>query len=89
MNDIVQAKLAELGRRFAAQAPERRTALRAALDEGDLPALATLAHRLAGNAGMFGYPAISEAAFAVEQAIDEERDPTEPAAVLMDLLGAV
>ncbi|MGN3973629.1 Hpt domain-containing protein [Tsuneonella sp. SYSU-LHT278] len=89
MTDALQAKLAELGQRFVAQAPEKRAALRDALARNDLPALASLAHRLAGNAGMFGFAAIGEAALAVEEAIDAGHDPHHATDELLKLLEAL
>lgn len=89
MNESLQAKLAELSRRFAAQAPEQRAAVGDALERGDLTALGTLAHKLAGNAGMFGHAAIGEAALEVEESIDAGGDPREPTERLIALLDAL
>jgi HPt (histidine-containing phosphotransfer) domain-containing protein len=43
-------------------------------DEADLPDAITLAHRLAGTAGSFGYQEAGEAAAAVDQALTRIRD---------------
>ena len=61
-------KMAELRQRFVARCPAWLEDLGAALDACDDQAVAALAHRIAGNAGMFGYPELSEVAAELENA---------------------
>ncbi|WP_077147510.1 Hpt domain-containing protein [Sphingopyxis sp. KK2] len=66
----IDARLAAIAERFAAQAGETAAAIGAALDAGNHDELARLAHSLAGRAGMFGHGAIGDAARTVEEAVD-------------------
>ena len=66
----IDARLAAIAERFAAQAGETAAEIDAALDRGDWAELARLGHSLAGRAGMFGYAAIGDAARQVEEAVD-------------------
>lgn len=68
--------LAPLRARFRARAADELVQLRA-LMTGDLssPALQTLAHGLAGAAGTFGHPRLSEAALAVDDCFVAGRAP--------------
>lgn len=66
----IDARLAAIAERFAAQAAETAAEIGSALDRGDGPELARLAHSLAGRAGMFGFSAIGDAARRVEEALD-------------------
>lgn len=66
----IDARLAAIAERFAAQAGETAAEIGAALDREDWSELARLAHSLAGRAGMFGYGAIGNAARSVEEAVD-------------------
>lgn len=84
MNEI-ERKMAEMSARFAAQAGKHRTALAGMIEHCDLDGLRDQAHRLAGMAGMFGQDAIGAAAFDLETALEEERDPLE-AALRLDAL---
>lgn len=61
-------KMAELRHRFVARGPAMLEELRGALAAQDREAVRGLAHRLAGNAGMFGFPRVSEAAAELESA---------------------
>jgi len=63
-------RMAELRTRFVERAKEDRAALTAALVEGDHAAVRRIAHSLAGNAGIFGFPGITDAARAIEDALD-------------------
>lgn len=56
--------------RFAVRAIAEADAVRRHLDAGERDALRDICHGLAGTAGTFGYPAISNAASAVEEAIE-------------------
>lgn len=66
----IDARLAAIAERFAAQAGETAAEIDAALDREDWAELARLGHSLAGRAGMFGYAAIGDAARQVEEAVD-------------------
>lgn len=66
----IDARLAAIAERFAAQAGETAAEIAAALDREDWSELARLSHSLAGRAGMFGYSAIGDAARSVEEAVD-------------------
>ena len=57
----IDARLAAIAERFAAQAGETATEIAAALGREDWSELARLGHSLAGRAGMFGYGAIGDA----------------------------
>ena len=84
-------KMAELRQRFVDRCPAWLGDLDAALDARDGEAVARLAHRLAGNAGMFGYPELSEAAAELESAAidgDAQRTATR-GKQLTDMLEAV
>lgn len=70
MSDF-EAHLAALRGRFRARLAEEREQLRVALESDDRETLARVAHRLAGSAGTFGAPEISDAAARVEQCLDE------------------
>ena len=60
-------EIGSLIERFVAALPERVRALAAAAERGDRKLLARLAHQLAGAAGGFGFPSITEAAKQLEQ----------------------
>lgn len=66
----IDARLAAIAERFAAQAGETAAEIATALDREDWSELARLSHSLAGRAGMFGYGAIGDAARSVEEAVD-------------------
>jgi len=70
----LEDKLAEPRVRFQARAGDELAVIEAALANGDRPTIIDRAHKLAGIAGMFGYPEIGDAAFSLEQAAlaDEE-----------------
>ena len=55
-------------RAFAATLPSKVDALRAAVAEGDAPAVAEHAHRLRGVGGMYGHPELTETAASLEDA---------------------
>ena len=85
----VDNKMAELAARFAARSAEERTALSTALHEGDLAALQSRAHKLAGIAPMFGHSDIGEAALELELAVEESGDVEASARRLDTLLAAI
>jgi two-component system, sensor histidine kinase and response regulator len=57
----------ELTVAFADRLPEQRTELLAARDNGDLPAIARLAHNLIGTSGNLGFGGLCEAARLLQQ----------------------
>jgi len=83
----IDARLAAIAERFAAQAGETATEIAAALGREDWSELARLGHSLAGRAGMFGYGAIGDAARRVEEAVDAGLSGEEIAGLIRDLLG--
>jgi CheY-like chemotaxis protein len=62
--------LAELVLAFVASLPDRIRDLRGAIDREDVPTVRRVAHQLKGAGGGYGFPAITDAAGAVESAID-------------------
>lgn len=82
----IDARLAAIAERFAAQAGETAAEIAAALDREDWSELARLSHNLAGRAGMFGYAAIGEAARGVEEAVDAGLSGDTIASLAQDLL---
>ena len=88
MTDI-ERKMAELAARFAARAGEERAAFMVSLATGDCTGVAARAHRLAGIAGMYGHPLITEAALALEAAAELGEPMDEPGQRLIALLAAL
>lgn len=82
-------KIGELSARFAARAPAEREAIAEALQQGNHAAIVDRAHKLAGIAGMFGHPAIGEAALVLEQAALAGEDCTRPGEALLAQLAAL
>lgn len=82
----LESKVAELAARFAARAPEERTAIANALAIGDTAALIERAHKLAGVAGMFGHADIGAAALALEETALAGKDYSQRVALLLALL---
>lgn len=82
----IDARLAAIAERFAAQAGETAKEIGAALEREDWSELARLSHSLAGRAGMFGYAAIGEAARRVEEAGDAGLSGDMIASLTQDLL---
>lgn len=76
-------RLAGLRARFVARAAQDGVRLRDVADAGDLAEIRRIAHGLAGTAGTFGFPQISDAARAVEEAPGDLRTPL---ARLLELL---
>ncbi|MGK6354658.1 Hpt domain-containing protein [Sphingomonas sp. DT-207] len=68
-------RLAGLRARFLARAADDHAALAAAREAGDREAIQRIVHSLAGGAGIFGFPEISAAARAVEEAGEEDVRP--------------
>lgn len=63
-------RLAELRQNFARRSRSDRDRIAAAFSRGDREELKQIAHSLAGNGGLFGYPQISGAGLALEEAIE-------------------
>ncbi|MHA6316311.1 Hpt domain-containing protein [Altererythrobacter sp. CAU 1778] len=84
--NTLDARMAELARRFAARAGAERAGLSQALAAGDGKAVRDRAHKLAGIAAMFGYPEIGEAALALEIAAENGEDLSVAARELDDRL---
>lgn len=74
MTEFDQRMMA-LRARFVARATEEAGRIEAHLASGAWGDLRDVCHGLAGRAGMFGFPAVGEAARAVEEAIDAEAVP--------------
>jgi len=70
-NDAVEARMRQLAQRFVGALPADVARLRAATASADAPEAAGLAHRIAGRAGTFGFPAISVGASRLETLIAE------------------
>lgn len=66
--------MAALRARFVARAIAEGDSIRSHLAQRELTEVRDLCHGLVGTAGTFGYPAISEAALAVEEAIEAGED---------------
>jgi len=66
-----EERLEALRHAFRRRAAEEHGRLVETLAAGDFEAVRTIAHSLAGAGGVFGFPEISEAAGAVEDADDE------------------
>src|SRR5690606_26482315 len=65
----------ELQGRFADRSAAEREELQAAWAADDRDVLKRLAHSLAGSAGLFGYPDLSNAARDLEAALDQALSP--------------
>ena len=63
-----------LVREYVQNLPQQIQAVRAALEEGDLPLLATLSHKIKGAAGMYGLTTVGETAGLVEEAVEENQE---------------
>ncbi|MCA1196438.1 Hpt domain-containing protein [Sphingomonas sp. R647] len=68
--DEFEVRMAALRARFVARAIAEGDSIRSHLAQRELAEVRDLCHGLVGTAGTFGYPAISEAALAVEEAIE-------------------
>ncbi len=64
----------ELVSEFVSAFPARVAALEECLAQGDLPQIQLLAHQLKGAGGGYGFPQITEAADALENAVREGAD---------------
>ena len=68
--DDFERRMEALKARFAQRAALDRIALNGAWAARDDDAIRRISHSLAGNAGMFGYPELGEAARQLEEALD-------------------
>ena len=87
-NDL-QARIEEARQRYVASIPGKIALIEAALAQEDQAQLSAIGHRLAGSAGMYGFPAMQECAAALEQACLAAAGPTavrEAAEALLDQL---
>jgi signal transduction histidine kinase/CheY-like chemotaxis protein len=66
--------LQEIVRQFVRDLPDRSSAILRASQTADTETVKRLAHQLKGAGGSYGFPAITEAAAAVEQALTEGLD---------------
>ncbi len=64
----------ELVRQYVSNLPERSSAILRACQAADVETLKRLAHQLKGSAGSYGFPMITEAAAAVEDAVETGLD---------------
>ena len=80
-------EMAEITAAFVGALPARAQALQAAQSAGDLEGLKRLAHQLKGAAGGYGFPRISAAAAALEQACASGAPVEQDLAQLADVLG--
>lgn len=87
--DDIDARMAALSARFAAQLAETTAIIEACLARRAWAELTAPCHSLAGRAGMFGQPALGDAARSVEEAIDEDAPPEEIERLTEDLLGCL
>lgn len=74
-NDAVESRLRQLAQRFVDALPADVARLRAATAAADIGEAAGLAHRIAGRAGTFGFPAISAGASRLETLIADSGWP--------------
>lgn len=68
-------RLAELRAGFVVRSREDRQTLIRSRREGDLATMRRVAHSLAGNGGIFGFPEISEVARQLETALEAGQVP--------------
>ncbi|MFQ5410855.1 MAG: Hpt domain-containing protein [Phycisphaerae bacterium] len=84
------ADMVELVEMFVEELPQRVAGLEAAIQQGDLDALSTIAHQLKGAAGGYGFPTITDAARRLEESTKahEELDTlTEEVKAIASLCG--
>lgn len=69
--DDFERRMEALKARFVERAAADQTALTAAWAARDNDAVRLISHSLAGNAGIFGYPDLGDAARELEEALDQ------------------
>src|SRR5207247_1143453 len=74
-----------LVREYADGLAPRLHEIRAAHGEGDLVRLASLAHQTKGAGGMYGFPKLSEAAAALEEALQKQQSPEVVAKLIAEI----
>ncbi len=79
-------RMRPLRERFVRRAIEDREAIGQAYAAGDEIALRDICHRLAGNAGLFGFAELSAGARRAEEALLESAEPDARAAAIEELL---
>jgi HPt (histidine-containing phosphotransfer) domain-containing protein len=89
VTDALSAKLSELTARFRERAIGDRDVIASALARGDRLTLAKRAHKLAGNAGMFGHTEIGQAALDLERLAEAGDDIESASQRLLTLLTAL
>jgi HPt (histidine-containing phosphotransfer) domain-containing protein len=73
-NDVVEAKLRQLAERFLTTLPGDLARLRSAMaDDEPAAVVGGILHRMAGRAGTFGFPRISDQASRLEALVLEGR----------------
>ncbi|OBX18628.1 hypothetical protein A9995_11785 [Erythrobacter sp. QSSC1-22B] len=85
----IEGKMAELALRFSARARDERLTIAALFACQDRSGISERAHKLAGIAGMFGHPQITDAALRLEAAADGTGAMDEAAERLLDLLAEI
>lgn len=88
MNEAERA-IAALRGRFLERLPSDKAALAQAMRDPGRAGLQHLAHRLAGSAGVFGFPDLSRAAGAVDVALSGHRAAADLAAGLAALTAEI
>lgn len=73
MSDF-EARLQALRERFILQAIEEAATIERYAAEGGWLAIRDISHGIAGRAGMFGFASLTDAARALEEAIEAEED---------------
>ena len=68
----IESGMAKLRQRFLDSTARQADTLDRLAGEGDLAGIRHIAHGLAGVAGMFGFPALGDIAFAVDEAEDAD-----------------
>jgi len=66
LSELTDADMVELVDLFVEELPDKIAAIRKAVEDQNLVAVATLAHQLKGSAGGYGFPTITTAATLVE-----------------------
>jgi len=71
----LEARLQALRRRFIEQAAADAAAIERHASAEEWAAIREVSHGLAGRAGMFGFPLITDAARTLEEAVEADVDP--------------
>jgi len=81
-----EERMSQLRARFLVRAAEDAGSIERALAAGDFASMRDTCHRLAGNAGMFGFADAGIAAQTVEQALDADEGEERLRSLTADLL---